>query len=107
METPPKKFWPIEGVKPQKKNIELLREVKKYMGEDGGVGVAVAPPFLSIPGGAGYSVYDYYDRYNEVKEWSLKREEEILKRLKRILSSSVRPDFILPRTSSKTFSVIL
>lgn len=94
MAPPPEKFWPIE-VESQKKDIDILKEVKNYMGEAGVVGVYLPPPFLDSPEGEGYSVYDYYDRYKEVKEWAERREEKILKRLKRILSVPVKPDFIL------------
>ncbi len=96
MEFPPAKFWPIEGVKPQKKDLELLKEVKEYMGEDGVVGISVGIPFLSQPGQQrGYSVYDYYDKYDEVKEWSFKVEKRQLNRLERILSFPIKPDYIL------------
>lgn len=95
MEAPPENWWPIEGVKPQKKDLEILAEVKEYMGEDGVVGVSSMPPALGNPEGGGYSIYDYYDRYDKVKEWSESAEENILKRLKKILSAPVKPDFIL------------
>jgi len=95
MDASPEKWEPVEGVKSQKKDAELLAEVKEYMGEDGVVGIGCYPPALSNPEGPGYSIYDYYDRYREVKEWSERAEQEILKRLKRILEAPVRPDFIL------------
>lgn len=95
LEAPPEKWEPIEGIKQQKKDVVMLREVKKYMGDKGVVGVGCFPPALSNPEGGGYSIYDYYDRYDVVKEWSEKAEERILKRLKKILSAPVKPDFIL------------
>jgi len=95
MESIPRKFYAIEGIKSQKKDLEILKEVKEYMGEDGVVGINIIPPFLDQPDRKRYSVYDYYDRYNEVKEWSLRKEEATIKRLKKILSASIKPDFIL------------
>ena len=88
-------FYLIEGIKPQKKNEEILKEVKEYMGENGVVGVGVFPPALGSPEGKGYSIYDYDDSYKKVKEWSIEREEKVLKRLYKILSSPIKPDFIL------------
>jgi len=95
LDAPPEKYWPIEGIKEGKTGLELLKEVKDYMGEDGVVGIYVPPPQLVNPEGEGYSVYDYYDRYREVKEWSLHREEIVLNRLDRILRAPIKPDFIL------------
>ncbi|OIO00637.1 hypothetical protein COY52_03760 [Candidatus Desantisbacteria bacterium CG_4_10_14_0_8_um_filter_48_22] len=95
MQAPPEKWWQIEGVKPEKKDEALLAEVKEYMGDDGVSAVGCCPPQLSNPEGGGYSVFDYYDRYKEVKEWSERATEDILKRLRKVLSSPSRPDFIL------------
>jgi len=91
----PKEYWPIEGRKEEKSDLELLKEVKAYMGEDGVVGIYISPPQLVGPEGEGYSVYDYYDHYREVKGWSLQREEIVLNRLDKILKAPVKPDFIL------------
>lgn len=88
-------YYPVEGVSPHKKDEEILREVLDYMGDRGVVGVSVCPPSLGKPDSVGYSIYDYYDRYDEVKQWSVEQEKRIISRLEKILSSSVRPDFIL------------
>ncbi len=87
--------YPLEDVSPQKKDEEILREVTEYMGDKGVVGVSVCPPALGKPDSDGYSVYDYYDRYKEVKRWSIETEQRVIKRLGKILSSPVKPDFIL------------
>ncbi len=69
---PPDKYWPIEGVKPQKKGFELLREAKELMGESGVIGLGIFPPQLGNPDqGAGYSIYDYCDKCDDVKKWCL------------------------------------
>jgi len=88
-------YLPVEGVCPQKKNEEILREARECMGGRGVVGVSVCPPALGKPDSAGYSIYDYYDRYDEVKQWSIEQEKRIMNRLEKILSSPVKPDFIL------------
>lgn len=96
MEVPPEKYWPIEGIKPQKKGFELLKEAKEYMGDNGVVGLGIFPPSLENPElGVGYSIYDYYDRYDEVKEWSIKHDEWVTEYLKKVLSGPIKPDFIL------------
>lgn len=100
LESPPEKYEPVEGIKEQKKDLELLKEVKEYMGDKGVVGINVGIPSLGSPEIPNcYSVYDYYDRYEEVKKYMIKWEEKIINRLKRILSAPIRPDFILTGTS--------
>jgi uroporphyrinogen decarboxylase len=96
MDNPPSKTWPIEGVIPQKKGFALLQEAIELFEERGVVGISVGPPKLGNPDAEyGYSVYDYYDKYGEVKEWSVKAGEQAVNYLKRVLSGPVKPDFIL------------
>ncbi|MFH2068446.1 MAG: uroporphyrinogen decarboxylase family protein [Candidatus Omnitrophota bacterium] len=100
MEESPRKYEPIEGIKEQKKDLELLKEIKGYMGNKGVVGIHAAVPSLDNPEVPGsYSVYDYYDRCDEVKKHMEKAGEETIKRLGKILSSPVRPDFIFTGAS--------
>ncbi|MCK4627010.1 MAG: hypothetical protein KAV00_16980 [Phycisphaerae bacterium] len=42
-----------------------------------------------------YSIYEYTDKYDEVKQWAEKEHVKALEKLERILSAEVRPDFIL------------
>ena len=91
LEKPPEKYEAIEGRKELKKDIALLREAKDYMGDDGVVCVAVGMPSLGSP----EAIYDYYDRYDAVKQASLRHEESIIGRLKKLLSAPVKPDVIL------------
>ena len=95
LEDSPKDWHSIEGVMSQKKDVDLLKEVKGYMGSDGVVGIYVHLPQLGNPELPGYSIYDYQDRYGEVKEWSEKAEEDAIRRLEKILSAPVKPDFVL------------
>jgi uroporphyrinogen decarboxylase len=100
MERPPGQYEIINGIKEEKKDLELLKEVKEYMGDKGVVGVSVGIPCLGNPEIPGcYSIYDYLDRYEEVKEHMAEAEKRIIERLKKILSASLRPDFILTGTS--------
>ncbi|HPP13142.1 MAG TPA: uroporphyrinogen decarboxylase family protein [bacterium] len=91
LKTPPEKFEVVEKLA----RPTTLKEVKEYMGEDGVVGVSVCPPQLGPPDRGGYSIYDYHDRYSEVKAWAERETEKRLKLLDRILASPVKPDFIL------------
>ncbi|MBU4286420.1 MAG: hypothetical protein KKD76_05875, partial [Verrucomicrobia bacterium] len=96
MENPPDKWWPIEGVKPQKKGFDLLREALDRFKGRGVIGAGIWPPQLGNPeAGSGYSIYDYYDQYETVKEWSVRSQEQNVGYLKRVLGGSVRPDFIM------------
>ena len=92
----PAKSWPIEGVKPQKQGFELLKEALEYFNGRGVIGAAACPPQLGNPETeSGYSIYDYCDKYEEVKEWRIRSTEQAVACLKRVLSGPVRPDFIL------------
>ena len=88
-------YYPLEGISPQKKDEDILREVTEYMRNRGIAGVGVYPPSLGKPYSEKYSVYDYCDRYEEVKQWSVNEEYKVLNRLQKILSCPVKPDFIL------------
>jgi uroporphyrinogen decarboxylase len=100
LEDAPKVYWPIEGVKPQKKDGDAIKEVKDYMGNNGVVGVTVSPPFLYKPDEPGfYSVYDYHDRHEEVMQWSEIAGDKTIHRLEKILSLPIRPDFIITGAS--------
>ena len=96
LEKPPAKTWPIEGVKPQTQGFDLMREAHQRFVDRGVIGVFIGPPQLGNPdAGWGYSVYDYHDRPDEVKQWSLSAGQGAVDYLKRVLSGPVRPDFIL------------
>ena len=100
MEKPPEKHEVVKRIKEQRKDIELLKAVKEYMGDDGVVAVGVGIPGLGKTDWPGiYSVYDYYDRYDEVKEHMCQVEKRIIKRLKKILAQPIKPDVILTGTS--------
>ena len=95
LQAPPEKWEPIEGVKPQQQGFDLLQQGLEYFEERGVIGVAVGPPNLGNPEGHGYSIFDYYDRYDEVKAWSESHRQWAVSYLMRVLSGPVRPDFIL------------
>ena len=92
----PERWWPIEGVKPQKEGFDLLREALQLFEGRGVIGAFVGPPQLGNPEcGWGYSIYDYTDRHEAVYQWSLTAARDAVAYLKRVLAGPVRPDFIL------------
>ena len=96
MAAPPGKWWPLEGVKPQKQGFALMKEALAHFDNGGVIGAFAGPPQLGNPdAGWGYSIYDYYDRHDEVKQWGLDATRSSVAYLKRVLAGPVRPDFIL------------
>jgi len=96
MADPPGTWKPIEGVKPQKKAFELLNEALELFNDDGVIGVFVGPPqLIRHELEADHNIFDYHDRYDEVKEWSRACGDGSIGYLERTLSGPVRPDFIL------------
>ncbi len=92
----PDRWWPIEGVKEQKKEFALLQEALDYFDGRGVIGAGAWVPVLGNPEmQSGYSIYDYHDRRDEVKAWSERSRVESLAYLKRMLGGPVRPDFVL------------
>lgn len=96
LEPAPTKWWPIEGVKPQKQGFELLQEALDLFAGKGVIGAFVGPPQLGNPEqGWGYSIYDYTDRHDELLAWSRTAAQSAEAYLRRVLAGPVRPDFIL------------
>jgi len=90
-EKPPDTWWPIEGVRPQKKGLELLKEALDYFDNRGVLGVFVSAGILGSP----EAVYEYYDHRDEVRARFARNARRAVDYLKRLLASPVRPDFIL------------
>jgi len=93
---PPERPEPIEGVKTHSQGFELLREGLERFEDRGVIGVFVGPPQLGKPeSGWGHSIYDYCDRYDEVKAACEAQHQAAVAYLRRVLAGPVRPDFIL------------
>lgn len=93
---PPERWEPIEGVKPQRQGFDLLQEALDLFADRGVIGVFAHPPQLgSTEQDYIFSIYDYHDRYDEVKQWSHEVAASTLVFLKQVLAGPVRPDFIL------------
>ena len=87
---------PVEGVKSHAQGFDLLREGLQRFADGGVIGVFVGPPTLGNPeSGWGFSIYDYCDRYEEIKAACEARHRAAVEYLRRVLSGPVRPDFIL------------
>ena len=88
---PPARWWPVEGVRPQKKGLELLKEALAYFDNRGVLGVFAGAGILGSP----EAVYEYYDHRDQVKARFAANAQRTLDHLRRLLASPVRPDFIL------------
>lgn len=96
MARPPEHWQPIEGIKPQKQGFELLAEALALFDHRGVIGSFAWAPMLGNPEqGCGYSIYDWCDKPDEVKAWSVECLKDSLAHLKRVLAGPCRPDFIL------------
>ncbi len=86
----PKRWEPVEGVKPVDKGPEGLKHVKELMGDQGlvGVGLACTNALVNEKG-----VYRYYDNPDQHEEWAAQRLVAVEKRFAQLMSLEVKPDF--------------
>jgi uroporphyrinogen decarboxylase len=87
----PKKWEPLEGVKPADTGPEGLKRLKKLMGEQGLVGVFVASTGAL---GSPEAIYDYYDHPEKHEQWAAERVAAAERRFARIMAMETRPDFL-------------
>ena len=88
----PKRYEPLEGVKPVDLGPSGLKRMKELMGGQGLVGVRGGANTLAINKVEG--VYDYYDnpaKYERLAEERTARAEQWVKR---VLALDVKPDFL-------------
>ncbi len=87
----PKRYQPVEGVKPVDTGPAGLRRVKRLMGDQGLVGVFLAG---TVAFGSERDVYRYYDNPDKHEQWAAERVEAAERRFDRIMAMDVRPDFL-------------
>ena len=95
MQAPPESWTPVEGIKPQAEGFELLKQALERFSDRGVVGFGVYPAVLGNPANPGYSIYDYIDRPEKVRAWSIEENARAARYLRRVLAGPVRPDFVL------------
>ena len=87
----PKRYEPLEGVKPATTGAAGLRHLKQLMGDHGLVGVSLASSCaLNSP----EDIYGYYDNPDKHAQWAAERVVAVEERFERILALEERPDFL-------------
>jgi len=87
----PKRWEPIEGVKPVPRSGEALRQVMETMGDQGVVAVYVT---YSGALASDEDVYRYYDNPDKHEQWAAERVERAEERFHALVSCGVKPDVI-------------
>jgi len=87
----PEKYEPVEGVKQWPKGEELLKLVKKEMGDHGLVGVFCGTTKLL---NTEADIYDFYDNPQKYYTKSERMLDYYVKRFERLMSLECKPDFI-------------
>ena len=88
----PKKWEPLEGVKPVDTGPEGLARVKRLMGEQGLVGVFGGAGTCAL--GSPEAIYDYYDHPEKHEQWAAERVAAAQRRFARIAALETKPDFL-------------
>lgn len=91
LEPTPKRWQPLEGVKPVNVGPSGLARVKELMGDQGLVGVFAA---YTIALHNAEAIYHYYDNPDKHEQWAQQRVEAAEKRCAKLLALDVKPDFI-------------
>ena len=87
----PKRWEPLEGVKPVDRGPEGLKRVQQLLGDQGLLGVWLA----STCGLCGEEdIYHYYDNPDMHEQWAAERVAAVEQRFSRIMAMDVRPDFL-------------
>jgi len=87
----PKRYEPLEGVKPVDRSPAGLKRVMEMMGDQGLVGAFVT---CSCALGDEQAVYHYYDNPDRHERWAAERVEAAERRFRRIMAMDVKPDFL-------------
>jgi len=88
----PKRWEPLDGVKPVDLGPEGLERVKRLMGDRGLVGVFVTS--INGIGSNEEAVYRYYDHPEQHERWAEEHIERARVRYERIMAMEVKPDFL-------------
>jgi uroporphyrinogen decarboxylase len=88
----PKRYEPLEGVKPVDLGPEGLKRLKAMMGDQGLVGVRGGAGTLGLSKVEG--VYDYYDNPAKYERLAEERTAQAERWVRRVLALEVKPDFL-------------
>ena len=87
----PKRFEPVEGVKPVDLGPKGLKRIKRLMGDQGLVGAFLACSCALMSEEA---IFNYYDHPELHEKWAAERVEAAEKRFARLMAMDERPDFL-------------
>lgn len=87
----PKRYEPVEGVKPAPKGAAGLKHMAELLGDQGILGITAAG---TLALGTVEDIYRYYDNPDMHEQWAAERVEAVEKRFKQIMELDVRPDFL-------------
>ncbi|OGV59152.1 MAG: hypothetical protein A2X49_02335 [Lentisphaerae bacterium GWF2_52_8] len=87
----PKKWEPLEGVKPVDLGPSGLKKIKELMGDQGLVGVFVTSTAALHNE---EEIFNYYDKPEEHEEWAANRLSQAEARFDKIMALDVKPDFL-------------
>ena len=88
----PKRFEPLEGVKPVDTGPAGLKRVMEMLGDQGLVGLSCGAGTLALDYAEG--VFDYYDNPKKYEHFAEERVLKVERRMASILALETRPDFI-------------
>jgi len=86
----PRKFEPVEGVRPVDNGPQGLKRVMKMMGDQGLVGVSLARTKALANE---QDIYRYYDHPEEHEKWARRLVEAVERRFELLMSLEEKPDF--------------
>ncbi|MDK1030500.1 MAG: uroporphyrinogen decarboxylase family protein [Planctomycetia bacterium] len=87
----PKRWEPVEGVKPVDTGPEGLKRVKELLGDQGLVGIRLSGTKMLHNE---QDVYRYYDNPDKHEEWAERHLEASERAFERIMALDVKPDFL-------------
>lgn len=87
----PKKWQPLEGVKPADKGPEGFKRAKELLGDQGLIGVYLTATCVFC---SPEHIYKYYDNPDKHEQWANERIGQMERRFQQIMAMEVKPDFI-------------
>jgi uroporphyrinogen decarboxylase len=87
----PRRYEPVEGVRPVDRGPEGLKKIKRLLGDQGLVGVTLTSSLALTSQEDVYDYYDHPERWDRVAE---QRVAAVERRFARIMAMDERPDFL-------------
>jgi uroporphyrinogen decarboxylase len=88
----PRRYEPVEGVKPDLIGPDVVGRIKELLGDRGIVGIGLAGT-LALPDPE--AIYRYYDNPGKHEQWAQERIDGVEERFEKLMAFPVKPDFFL------------